>query len=180
MIHVGSEAAGLLALLRKGPDYLSAVPLSLLKSRRPSGPAPRSNSGGVLMPETVPLHMPEHHPTCGPPKQGWRTSFACGRYCSCIYISVPFSRMSPPKQDKTKVSTKKKSRLGGPRPGAGRPPIQPGRCAVKIRLDSEVISAVDTVAKQRKLDRSRVIEGALRQWLKEDKTVAAHKERMRV
>jgi hypothetical protein len=81
-----------------------------------------------------------------------------------------FSRMPPPKQGKTKVATKKKSRPGGPRPGAGRPPIQPGRSAVKIRLDSEVISAVDTVAKLRKLDRSRVIEGALRQWLKEDKT----------
>jgi len=98
------------------------------------------------------------------------TSFTCGRYCSCFYVSVPFSRMPPPKQGKTKVATKKKSRLGGPRPGAGRPPIQPGRSAVKIRLDSEVISAVDTVAKLRKLDRSRVIEGALRQWLKEDKT----------
>ena len=78
--------------------------------------------------------------------------------------------MPSPKQGKTKVATKKKSRPGGPRPGAGRPPIQPGRSAVKIRLDSEVISAVDTVAKLRKLDRSRVIEGALRQWLKEDKT----------
>jgi hypothetical protein len=76
--------------------------------------------------------------------------------------------MPLPKQDKTKVATKKKSRLGGPRPGAGRPPIQPGRSAVKIRLDSEVISAVDTVAKLRKLDRSRVIEGALRRWLKEE------------
>jgi uncharacterized protein (DUF4415 family) len=79
--------------------------------------------------------------------------------------------MPPPKQGKTKVATKKKSKPGGPRPGAGRPPIQPGRSAVKIRLDSEVISAVDTVAKLRKLDRSRVIEAALRQWLKEDKTV---------
>src|SRR5208282_4057037 len=99
-----------------------------------------------------------------------RTSFACGRYCSCFCASVPFSRMPPPKQGKAKVTTKKKSRPGGPRPRAGRPPIQPGRSAVKIRLDSEVISAVDTVAKLRKLDRSRVIEGALRQWLKEDKT----------
>src|SRR5271157_3883327 len=99
-----------------------------------------------------------------------RTSFTCGRYCSCFCVSVPFSRMPPLKQGKTKVATKKKSRPGGPRPGAGRPPIQPGRSAVKIRLDSEVISAVDTVAKLRKLDRSRVIEGALRQWLKEDKT----------
>ena len=99
-----------------------------------------------------------------------RKSFTCGRYCSCFCVSVPFSRMPPPKQGKTKVATKKKSRPGGPRPGAGRPPIQPGRSAVKIRLDSEVISAVDTVAKLRKLDRSRVIEGALRQWLKEDKT----------
>jgi hypothetical protein len=53
--------------------------------------------------------------------------------------------------------------------GAGRPPIQPNRAAIKIRLDNEVISAVDTVAKLRKLDRSRVIEGALRQWLKRDK-----------
>ena len=87
--------------------------------------------------------------------------------------------MPPPKQGKAKVAAKKKSRPGGPRPGAGRPPIQPGRSAVKIRLDSEVISAVDTVAKLRKLDRSRVIEGALRQWLKEDKTAAVHKERLR-
>ena len=87
--------------------------------------------------------------------------------------------MPPRKQDKAKVSTKKKSRLGGPRPGAGRPPIQPGRSALKIRLDSEVILAVDTVAKLRKLDRSRVIEGALRRWLKEDKTALAHKERLR-
>jgi Ribbon-helix-helix protein, copG family len=107
----------------------------------------------------------------GPERRSQRTSFTCGRYCSCFCVSVPFSRMPPPKQDKTKVATKKKSRLGGPRPGAGRPPIQPGRSAVKIRLDSEVISAVDTVAKLRKLDRSRVIEGALRQWLKEDNTV---------
>jgi len=76
--------------------------------------------------------------------------------------------MSPRKQDKTKVANKKKSRPGGARPGAGRPPIQPGRSAVKIRLDSEVISAVDAVAKLRKLDRSRVIEGALRQWLQDD------------
>jgi len=88
--------------------------------------------------------------------------------------------MPPPKQDETKVATKKKkSGLGGPRPGAGRPPIQPGRSAVKIRLDSEVISAVDIVAKLRKLNRSRVIEGSLRQWLKEDKTAAVHKERLR-
>ena len=85
--------------------------------------------------------------------------------------------MPPPKQGKTKVATKKKSRPGGPRPGAGRPPIQPGRSAVKIRLDSEVISAVDAVAKVRKLDRSRVIEGALRQWLKEDKTALVYEER---
>jgi hypothetical protein len=77
--------------------------------------------------------------------------------------------MPPSKQGKTRASTKKKSRLGGPRPGAGRPSIQPNRAAIKIRLDNEVISAVDTVAKLRKLDRSRVIEGALRQWLKQDK-----------
>ena len=76
--------------------------------------------------------------------------------------------MSPRKQDKTKVANKKKRGPGGARPGAGRPPIQPGRSAVKIRLDSEVISAVDAVAKLRKLDRSRVIEGALRQWLQDD------------
>ena len=79
--------------------------------------------------------------------------------------------MPPPKQGKTNVTTKKKSRLGGPRPGAGRPPIQPDRSAVKIRLDNQVISAVDTAAKLQKLDRSRVIEGALRQWLKDDKTL---------
>jgi Ribbon-helix-helix protein, copG family len=78
--------------------------------------------------------------------------------------------MPHPKQGKSKVATKKKSRLGGPRPGAGRPPIQPGRFAVKIRLDKEVISAVDAVAKVQKLDRSRVIEGAIRHWLKEDDT----------
>jgi hypothetical protein len=94
-----------------------------------------------------------------------------GGYCSYVCVSVPFSRMPPPKQGKSKVVPKKKSRLGGPRPGAGRPPIQPGRFAVKIRLDTEVISAVDSVAKLQKLDRSRVIEGALRQWLKDDKTV---------
>jgi len=80
-------------------------------------------------------------------------------------------KMPSPKQGKTKVATKKKNRLGGCRPGAGRPPIQPGRSAVKIRLDSQVISAVDAAAKLQKLDRSRVIEGALRQWLKDDKTV---------
>jgi hypothetical protein len=32
-----------------------------------------------------------------------RTSFTCGRYCSCLCVSVPFSRMPPPKQDKTNV-----------------------------------------------------------------------------
>jgi hypothetical protein len=74
------------------------------------------------------------------------------------------------KTGQNQVTTKKKSRPGGPRTDAGPPPIQPGRSGVKIRLDSEVISVVDTVAKRRKLDRSRVIEGALRQWLKEDKT----------
>jgi len=81
--------------------------------------------------------------------------------------------MPPPKQGKTKVVTKKKSQLGGSRPGAGRPPIQPGRSAVKIRLDSQVISAVDAAAKLQKLDRSRVIEAALRQWLKDGKTPPA-------
>jgi hypothetical protein len=91
-------------------------------------------------------------------------------YCSCVCVSVPFSRMPAPKQSKTtRASTKKKTKLGGPRPGAGRPPIQPNRAAVKIRLDTEVISAVDTIATLQKLDRSRVIEGALRQWLKQDK-----------
>jgi len=78
--------------------------------------------------------------------------------------------MPAPKQSKTtRASTKKKTKLGGPRPGAGRPPIQPNRAAVKIRLDTEVISAVDTIATLQKLDRSRVIEVALRQWLKQDK-----------
>ena len=78
--------------------------------------------------------------------------------------------MPAPKQSKiTRASAKKKTNLGGLRPGAGRPPIQPNRAAVKIRLDTEVISAVDTVAKLQKLDRSRVIEGALRQWLMQDK-----------
>jgi len=81
--------------------------------------------------------------------------------------------MPSPKQGKTRVATKQKSRLGGPRPGAGRPPIQPGRSAVKIRLDSQVISAVDAAAKLQKLDRSRVIEAALRQWLKDGKTPPA-------
>ena len=49
----------------------------------------------------------------------------------------------------------------------------------KNSSDSEVISAVDIVAKLRKLDRSRFIEGALRQWLKEEKTASVHKERLR-
>jgi len=83
--------------------------------------------------------------------------------------------MPAPKQSKTtRASPKKKTKLGGPRPGAGRPPIQPNRAAVKIRLDTEVISAVDTIATLQKLDRSRVIEGALRQWLKQDKWPQAH------
>src|SRR5262249_35789345 len=73
--------------------------------------------------------------------------------------------MPPPKQGKTKVTTKKKSRLGGPRPGAGRPPIQPGRSAVKIRLDNQVISAVDTAAKLQKLDLATAQHEIATHWI---------------
>jgi hypothetical protein len=61
--------------------------------------------------------------------------YRVGRYCSGVCVSGPFSRMPAPKQSKTtRASTKKKTKLGGLRPGAGRPPIQPNRAAVKIRF----------------------------------------------
>src|SRR5271166_1030901 len=156
------RSSGTAGGIKQGANNLPTYGTAQLSELRPGQ---FSSLPGVAYP-----NRPERPKAVRSERRFQRASFACGRYCSCFCVSVPFSRMPPPKQGKAKVATKKKSRPGGPRPGAGRPPIQPGRSAVKIRLDSEVISAVDTVAKLRKLDRSRVIEGALRQWLKEDKT----------